>query len=70
MGSNNDKKTTYLGSIFASSKNDHASPRLAPPPATAVGRGRGRGRGNQGQSNARSAHAKSPSEQPPLLDLL
>ena len=71
LGSNNDKKTTDLGSIFASSKNDHAAPRLAPPPATAVGRGRGgRGRGNQGQSNARSTHAKSPPEQPPLLDLL
>lgn len=72
LGSNNNKKTTDLGSIFASSKNDHhAAPRLAPPPATAVGRGRGgRGRGNQGHSNARSSHAKSPSEQPPLLDLL
>lgn len=70
LGSYNDKKTTDLGSIFASSKNDHAAPRLAPPPPTTVGRGRGRGRGNQGHSNARPAHAKSPSEQPPLLDLL
>lgn len=61
-----DKKPTDLGSIFASSKNEHSAPRLAPPPSTAVGRGRGRGRGT-----SRSSQGKPPSsEQPPLLDLL
>lgn len=69
LGSDKDKKTD-LGSIFTSGKNDHAAPRLAPPPATAVGRGRGKGRGNQGHPNARPTNAKSSSEQPPLLDLL
>lgn len=63
-----DKKSTDLGSIFASSKNELSTPRLAPPPSTAVGRGRGRGRG--ASSASRSSHAKSPSEQPPILDLL
>ncbi|KAG6659159.1 SCY1-like protein 2 [Carya illinoinensis] len=63
-----DKKSTDLGSIFASSKNELSAPRLAPPPTTAVGRGRGKGRGVS--SASRSSHAKSPSEQPPLLDLL
>lgn len=64
----NAKKLTDLGSIFASSKNEQTAPRLAPPPATAVGRGRGRGRGIAAAS--RSTQVKSPSEQPPLLDLL
>ncbi|KAF5479369.1 hypothetical protein F2P56_000201 [Juglans regia] len=63
-----DKKSTDLGSIFASSKNELSAPRLAPPPTTAVGRGRGRGRGVS--SASRSSHTKTPSEQPPLLDLL
>ncbi|XP_057972943.1 SCY1-like protein 2 A [Malania oleifera] len=75
FGTLNSKKVTDLGSIFASSKNDQAALRLAPPPPppTAVGRGRGRGRGNQGNIGAASApqssQAKS-SGQPPLLDLL
>ncbi|KAA8528038.1 hypothetical protein F0562_035093 [Nyssa sinensis] len=73
-GTYTDRKTADLGSIFVSSKNEKSAPRLAPPPATAVGRGRGRGRGNQGQpgvtTTSRSSHPKSPSEQPPLLDLL
>lgn len=64
------QKSADLGSIFTSSKSEQAAPRLAPPPATAVGRGRGRGRGNQGATASRSGHAKSSSEQPPLLDLL
>ncbi|XP_038994509.1 SCY1-like protein 2 isoform X1 [Hibiscus syriacus] len=56
----NNKKSLDLGSIFSSSKNEQAAPKLAPPPSTTVGRGRGMGR----------AHAKSTSEQPHLLDLL
>lgn len=64
------QKSADLGSIFTSSKSEQAAPRLAPPPATAVGRGRGRGRGNQGATASRSGHAKSSSEQLPLLDLL
>lgn len=64
----NSIKSTDLGSIFASNKNEQMAPRLAPPPSTSVGRGRGRGRG--GASNTRSSHSKSHSEQPPLLDLL
>ncbi|RVW59241.1 SCY1-like protein 2 [Vitis vinifera] len=67
---NSTSLNSGLNSQSSIGKNDHAAPRLAPPPPTAVGRGRGRGRGNQGHSNARPAHAKSPSEQPPLLDLL
>jgi SCY1-like protein 2 len=63
-----DKKSTDLGSIFASSKNEPSAPRLAPPPSTAVGRGRGRGRAVS--SASRASHAKSQTEQPPLLDLL
>ncbi|KAF7824946.1 SCY1-like protein 2 [Senna tora] len=63
-----DNKTTDLGSIFASEKNDLIAPKLAPPPSTAVGRGRGRGRGPT--SSIKSTHAKSNSEKPPLLDLL
>ncbi|KAK9741065.1 hypothetical protein RND81_03G079100 [Saponaria officinalis] len=62
------KSATDLGSIFASSKtvNNNAI-RLAPPPSNAIGRGRGRGRGAHGQSG--QTH-KTPSERPPLLDLL
>lgn len=67
-GTYTDKKSTDLGSIFASSKNDQFAPRLAPPPSTAVGRGRGRGR--VASSASRASHAKSQTEQPPLLDLL
>ncbi|XP_059449975.1 SCY1-like protein 2 A [Corylus avellana] len=63
-----DKKSTDLGSIFASSKNEPSALRLAPPPSTAVGRGRGRGRA--ASSASRASHAKSQTEQPPLLDLL
>ncbi|KAI5311668.1 hypothetical protein L3X38_040841 [Prunus dulcis] len=63
-----DKKSADLGSIFASGNNAQRAPRLAPPPSTAVGRGRGRGKG--ASSVSRSSHAKSASEQPPLLDLL
>lgn len=63
-----NKNSSDLGSIFASGKNDHTAPRLAPPPSTAVGRGRGRGKG--ASSVSRSSHAKSSTEQPPLLDLL
>ncbi|KAF3944446.1 hypothetical protein CMV_029081 [Castanea mollissima] len=67
-GTYTDKKLTDIGSIFASSKNEQSAPRLAPPPSTVVGRGRGRGRGASLAS--RTSHAKSQSEQPPLLDLL
>lgn len=68
----NDKGPTDLGSIFSSAKNDTITPKLAPPPSTAVGigRGRGRGRGAQGHSGVRSTSNKGVSEQPPLLDLL
>lgn len=69
---NNAKRSGDLGSIFASSNSGNPTPRLAPPPTTAIGRrmatiGRGRGR-NQA---SRSGHAnKISTEQPPLLDLL
>ncbi|KAJ4829044.1 hypothetical protein Tsubulata_031702 [Turnera subulata] len=63
-----DKKPADIGSIFGSSKNELAAPKLAPPPLTAVGRGRGRGRGSS--AAPRSSISKSQSEQPPLLDLL
>ncbi|XP_050364375.1 SCY1-like protein 2 B [Argentina anserina] len=63
-----NKSSTDIGSIFASGKNDQTSLRLAPPPSSTVGRGRGRGRG--ASSVSRSSHAKSSTEQPPLLDLL
>lgn len=66
---NSSNKSSDLGLIFSSSKSEQTAPRLAPPPLNAVGRGRGRGRGNQGPA-LRSSHAKSSSEQPPLLDLL
>ncbi|KAK9092864.1 hypothetical protein Syun_027775 [Stephania yunnanensis] len=65
-----EKKTSDIGSIFASSKNDQMAPRLAPPPAMAVGAGRGRGRGNQGANASMRSKPKASSEQPPLLDLL
>lgn len=65
-----ESKSTDIGSIFASNKNDQIAPRLAPPPSTAVGRGRGRGRARGTASTGRSTNAKSQSEQPPLLDLL
>ncbi|KAI4331796.1 hypothetical protein L6164_016751 [Bauhinia variegata] len=64
----NNNRSTDLGSIFASNKNEHIAPKLAPPPLTAVGRGRGRGRG--ATSSARSTQSKPHSDQPPLLDLL
>eukprot|EP00268_Persea_americana_P033188 TRINITY_DN3292_c0_g1_i2.p1 TRINITY_DN3292_c0_g1~~TRINITY_DN3292_c0_g1_i2.p1 ORF type:complete len:942 (+),score=161.02 TRINITY_DN3292_c0_g1_i2:246-3071(+) len=61
---------TDLASIFVSSKREHPTPRLAPPPTTA-GRGRGRHQGYTSHSAAsRSSQTKAPSEQPPLLDLL
>ncbi|KAJ7982570.1 ARM repeat kinase family protein [Quillaja saponaria] len=63
-----NQKSTDLGSIFASNKNEQTAPRLAPPPSTVVGGGRGRGRGHA--SSIRSSHKKTQSEQPPLLDLL
>ncbi|CAL0333165.1 unnamed protein product [Lupinus luteus] len=66
--SNNNVKSTDLGSIFASNKNEQIAPKLAPPPSTSVGRGRGRGRG--AGSTTRSSNTKSHSEEPPLLDLL
>lgn len=65
-----EKKATDIGSIFASGKNEQTAPRLAPPPSTAVGRGRGRGRGRGIAAASRSSQVRSPSEQPPLLDLL
>ncbi|XP_061339411.1 SCY1-like protein 2 A [Gastrolobium bilobum] len=65
---NNNIKSTDLGSIFSSNKNEQIAPKLAPPPSTTVGRGRGRGRG--AASTTRSSHPKSRAEQPPLLDLL
>nr|DAD21189.1 TPA_asm: hypothetical protein HUJ06_022652 [Nelumbo nucifera] len=72
MGSNTETKATDLSSIFVSAKSEQITPRLAPPPQTAVGRGRGRG--NQGHPRgppmSRPTSAKSPSEKPPLLDLL
>ncbi|GLU16279.1 hypothetical protein SLE2022_327180 [Rubroshorea leprosula] len=65
----NDKKSADLGSIFSSTKNEQAAPKLTPPPSTAVGRGRGRGRGSS--STSRMSNPKpTTSKQPPLLDLL
>ncbi|MED6130547.1 SCY1-like protein 2 A [Stylosanthes scabra] len=61
-------KSTDLGSIFASNKNEQSALRLAPPPTTTVGRGRGRGRG--APSTTRPSQTRSNSEQPPLMDLL
>lgn len=58
--------STNLGTIYASSKNEKAAPRLAPPPSTPMGRGRVRG----SASSSHPIQVKSPSEQPPLLDLL
>lgn len=73
LGSSTEKAAN-LESIFASNKNEHIAPRLAPPPTTAVGRVRGRGRGSQGKTGSNSAslsgQKKSQTEQPPLLDLL
>lgn len=65
-----ESKSTDLGSIFASNKDDPIAPKLAPPPSTAVGRGRGRGRGRGVASTNQSTNSKSHTEQPPLLDLL
>ncbi|XP_065852087.1 SCY1-like protein 2 B [Euphorbia lathyris] len=67
-GSYNERKSTDIGSIFGSSKNEVAALKLAPPPLTAVGRGRGRGRG--GTSTTRPTHSRAKSDQPPLMDLL
>lgn len=64
----NNVKSTDLGSIFSSNKNEQIAPKLAPPPTTTVGRGRGRGRG--ASSTTQRSHTKSHAEQPPLLDLL
>ncbi|KAE9592685.1 hypothetical protein Lal_00029209 [Lupinus albus] len=64
----NNIKSTDLGSMFASNRNEQIAPKLAPPPSTAVGRGRERGRG--AGSTTRSSNTKPHSEQPPLLDLL
>lgn len=64
----NNVKSTDLGSIFSSNKNEQIAPRLAPPPSTTVGRGRGRGRG--ATSTKQPSHTKSSTEQPHLLDLL
>ncbi|CAL9174362.1 unnamed protein product [Musa hybrid cultivar] len=65
-------KATDIGSIFASVHNGQPTPRIAPPPATAIGRGRGRNQGNARVSKASrsSSHGQGSSEQPPLLDLL
>ncbi|KAK4413444.1 SCY1-like protein 2 [Sesamum alatum] len=73
LGSSTEKAAD-LGSIFAPNKNEHAAPRLAPPPTNAVGRVRARGRGSQGQSGPSSppfsGRTKSQTQQTPLLDLL
>ncbi|WOL03165.1 hypothetical protein Cni_G11885 [Canna indica] len=67
----NTTKTADIGSIFASSHNGQPTPRIAPPPTTAIGRGRGRNQGNSGISRAsRTRNVQGSSEQPPLLDLL
>ncbi|KAM7253073.1 hypothetical protein ACFE04_025691 [Oxalis oulophora] len=65
--SHNSVRSASLESIFSTSKNDQAAPKLAPPPLTAVGRGRGRGGGPA--TTSRSAQPKKPSEQP-FFDLL
>jgi len=68
--SSNAKRASDLGSIFAST-NSGPTPRLAPPPATAIGRGAapsGRGRGRN--QAPRSSHGEVSTKQPPLLDLL
>lgn len=65
-----ENKSANIGSIFVTNKNEQAGAlRLAPPPSTAVGRGRGRGTHLQ-LPTSRSSTRKSPSEQPPVLDLL
>lgn len=66
--SNNNFKSTDIGSIFSSNKNDQIAPKLAPPPSSTVGRGRGRGRG--ATSTTQRSNTSSRAEQPPLLDLL
>jgi SCY1-like protein 2 len=55
-----NKKSTDLGSIFASKKNELFVPRLAPWPSTTVGKGRVRGRAASLAS--RASHAKSQTE--------
>ncbi|KAM7277984.1 hypothetical protein ACFE04_005118 [Oxalis oulophora] len=65
--SHNSVRSTSLESIFSTSKNDQAAPKLVPPPLTAVGKGRGRGGGSA--TTSRSAQPKKPSEQP-FFDLL
>lgn len=66
----NSVKSTDLGSIFASNKNEQIAPKLAPPPSTTVGGGRGRGRGRGATSAKQPSHNKSKTEQAPLMDLL
>ncbi|CAA7410153.1 unnamed protein product [Spirodela intermedia] len=59
-----------IGSIFSSSSNDQATPRIAPPPLTAVGRGRGRNPGRLMPPVSRPGQSNTQLAQPPLLDLL
>ncbi|XP_078428236.1 SCY1-like protein 2 A [Wolffia australiana] len=63
-GASSERKS--MGSIFSSSGNEQAAPRLAPPPLTAVGRGRG---WSPAQVR-RPGQSSAPSGQLPLLDLL
>ncbi|CAA6672931.1 unnamed protein product [Spirodela intermedia] len=67
-GASGDRKD--IGSIFSSSSNDQATPRIAPPPLTAVGRGRGRNPGRLMPPVSRPGQSNTQLAQPPLLDLL
>eukprot|EP01018_Ginkgo_biloba_P000863 Gb_28329 [translate_table: standard] len=75
LSANPDQRQTDIGSIFATSKTEPATLKIAPPPASGIGRGRGRGRGkgrNQIHSSRSSqgGNSQPPADQPPLLDLL
>ncbi|KAL6615583.1 hypothetical protein ACP70R_037853 [Stipagrostis hirtigluma subsp. patula] len=61
-----------FGSFSLSTNNAvHGTPKLAPPPSTAVGRGRGRNQGQSALSRAsRPPHSNTSSGQQPILDLL
>ncbi|XP_020089556.1 SCY1-like protein 2 [Ananas comosus] len=69
--SSHGKTTSDLGSIFSSKNSTQPTPRLAPPPHSAVAKPRSRIQGQSGMSRlSRASQSKASSEQPPILDLL